>query len=85
MSDYKYIRGYYGYHCPCIYMVSIVSKKKFNYEIIVSATDGDGKVLNEKPIYSKKIKGWLRAHIEYRRVYKEYDRKVNGKNSILLW
>ena len=85
MSDSKYIRGYYGYRCPCIYMVSIVSKKKFNYEIFVSATDGDGKVLNEKPIYYKKVKGWLRAHIEYYRVYKEYDKKVNGKDSLLLW
>lgn len=85
MENYKYIKSCYGYRCPCIYMVSIVPKNKFNYEIAVFATDSDGKVLDEKPIYSKKVKGWLRARIEYRRVYKEYDRKINGKDSILLW
>ena len=84
MAVSKYVRGYYRFHCPCIYMVSVVSKGRFVYEIAVNATDGDGNLLDEKPLCLKEVKGWLRAKIEFNKIYKEYDKKVNGGNS-RLW
>ena len=84
MTNFKYIRGYYGFRCPYLYMVSIVSKGLFTYEITVSYTNSDGKVLDGKPVFAKSVKGWLRAKIEFNKIYKEYDKKVNGGN-ILLW
>ena len=84
MTDFKYIRGYYGFRCPCIYMVTITTKKPFVYEIAVVPTNGDGKVLEQDPVLVKQVRGWLRAKIEFNKVYKEYNKKVNGGN-ILLW
>ena len=84
MACFKYIRAFYGYFCPYLYMICMTEKKRFVYEIAVVPTDGDGNVLDQKPLLIKEVRGWLRAKIEFNRIYKEYDKKVNGGNS-RLW
>ena len=83
MACFKYIRAFYGYSCPCIYMVCLTDKKRFVYEISVIPTDSDGNVLDQKPLLVKTVRGWLRAKIEFKRIYNTYYKKVNGGNKSL--
>lgn len=81
----KKIKSIFGYCTPCIYEVSMRKIGFRQYTVMVNATDKQGHILNEKPIYSNFFKNWIKAYLNFREVYKEYEKKVNGKDSILFW